>query len=101
MRARYTKLGDRVDKGKVPILHRCRRADGEGRIWCAVLDRVLKRPVVSTVVAGGLLVALMIPAFAIHTNNPGLAGLPQDLKTRHPGAEEAEMPDPFDEVQGG
>jgi uncharacterized membrane protein YdfJ with MMPL/SSD domain len=77
--ALLSKLGDRVEKGKVPILHRLRRADGEGRIWGAVLDRVLKRPVVSTAVAGGLLVALMIPAFAIHTNNPGLAGLPQDL----------------------
>jgi RND superfamily putative drug exporter len=77
--ALLSKLGDRVEKGKIPILHRLRRADGEGRIWGAVLDRVLRRPVLATVAAGGLLVALAIPAFAIHTNNPGLAGLPQNL----------------------
>jgi uncharacterized membrane protein YdfJ with MMPL/SSD domain len=77
--ALLSKLGDRVEKGRIPILHRFRRADGEGRIWGAVLDRVLRRPVVAVVVSAGLLVALAVPAFSIHTNNPGLAGLPQDL----------------------
>jgi RND superfamily putative drug exporter len=77
--ALLSKLGDRVEKGRIPILHRLRRADGEGRIWGAVLDRVLRRPILSAVLAGGLLVALAVPAFAIHTNNPGLAGLPQNL----------------------
>ncbi len=77
--ALLSKLGDRVEKGRIPILHRLRRADGEGRVWGAVLDRVLRRPVVAVVAAGGLLVALAVPAFAIHTNNPGLAGLPQNL----------------------
>jgi uncharacterized membrane protein YdfJ with MMPL/SSD domain len=77
--ALLSKLGDRVEKGRIPILHRLGRADGEGRIWGAVLDRVLRRPVLAVVVSGGLLVALAVPAFSIHTNNPGLAGLPQDL----------------------
>ncbi len=72
-------LGDRIEKGRIPFLHRLRRADGESRVWGAVLDRVLRRPVLSVAVAGGLLVALTIPAFSLHTNNPGLAGLPQDL----------------------
>jgi uncharacterized membrane protein YdfJ with MMPL/SSD domain len=77
--ALLSKLGDRVEKGRIPLLHRLRRADGEGRFWGAVLERVLRRPVVSAIAAGGLLVALAVPAFSIHTNDPGLSGLPQDL----------------------
>src|SRR3954465_10731861 len=37
-------LGHRVDKGRIPFLHRVRRADGESRVWNAVLSRVLRRP---------------------------------------------------------
>ena len=32
------KLGDRVEKGRVPFLHRLRRKDGESRFWGAILD---------------------------------------------------------------
>ncbi len=31
------KLGDRVEKGRVPFLHRLRRKDGESRVWGAIL----------------------------------------------------------------
>jgi RND superfamily putative drug exporter len=77
--ALLSKLGDRVEKGRIPFLSRLRRTNGEGRMWGFVLDRVLRRPGLSVAAAGGLLVALTIPAFSLHTNNPGLAGLPQDL----------------------
>jgi uncharacterized membrane protein YdfJ with MMPL/SSD domain len=40
------KLGDRVEKGRIPFVDRLRRKDGESRLWGAVLDRVLRRPVV-------------------------------------------------------
>ena len=41
------RLGDRVEKGRIPFVHRLRRKDGESRFWGAILDRVLRRPVVS------------------------------------------------------
>ena len=76
-----SKLGDKVEKGRVPIIGRMRhRNHGESRVWGFVLDRVLRRPVVSLVVAGGLLVALSIPALNMHTVNPGVAGMPKDLE---------------------
>ena len=54
-----SKLGDKVEKGRVPIIGRMRhRNHGESRVWGWILDRVLRRPVVSLVVAGGILVAL-------------------------------------------
>ncbi len=71
-----SKLGDRVDRGRVPFIGRLRRTDGEGRIWGAILDRVLRRPVVSVVLAGGLLLALAAPALQMTTVQPGIDTFP-------------------------
>jgi len=69
-----------TEKGRVPwVAKRRHKTRGESRVWAAILDRVLKRPLVSAIVAGGLLVALTIPAFSMHTLNPGITGLPRDL----------------------
>ena len=65
------KLGDRVEKGRIPFVHRLRRKDGESRFWGAILDRVLRRPVVSAVAAGAVLVALTVPAFPLNTATTG------------------------------
>ena len=65
-------LGDKVDKLRVPFLHRRRRSDGGGRMWSAILDRVLRRPLVSVVLAGGLLLALAAPALHMHIAEPGI-----------------------------
>src|SRR3954447_7304548 len=70
-----------TEKGRVPwIATRRHRTRGESRVWGAVIDRVLKRPIVAVVLAGGLLVALAIPAFSMHTMNPGIAGLPRNIE---------------------
>ena len=61
------RLGDKIEKGRVPFLHRLKSKDGEGRVWGAILDRVLRRPVLSFVAASAVLVALMIPAFQLNT----------------------------------
>jgi uncharacterized membrane protein YdfJ with MMPL/SSD domain len=66
------KLGDRVEKGRIPFLHRLRRKDGDSRFWGAILDRVLRRPVFSAVAATAVLVALTIPAFSLNTTSTGL-----------------------------
>ena len=67
-----SKLGDRVDRGRVPFISRLRRTDGEGRLWGAILDRVLRRPVLSVILAGGLLLALAAPALRLTTVQPGI-----------------------------
>ncbi|HET9242523.1 MAG TPA: MMPL family transporter, partial [Gaiella sp.] len=72
-------LGDRVDRGRVPFVNRLRRDDGQGRIWGAIVTRVLRRPVVSVVVAGGLLLALAVPALELRTVQAGVESFPQDL----------------------
>jgi len=60
-------LGDRVDKGRIPFLHRLRRTDGDSRVWSWILDKVLRRPAISAVLATGLLVVMALPAFGMHT----------------------------------
>ncbi len=72
-------LGDRVDKGRVPFTKGLRRPAGESRFWSALVDRVMRRPVLSVLLAGGLLVALSIPALSMTTTQTGTDDLPRDL----------------------
>ncbi|HUO71746.1 MAG TPA: MMPL family transporter [Solirubrobacteraceae bacterium] len=77
--ALLSKLGDRVMTGRVPFVARRRERNPEPQVWGAVVDGVLRRPVVAVVVAGGAVIALVIPAFGLHTSVPGLQGLPSGL----------------------
>ena len=77
--ALLSKLGDRVDRGRVPLVGRIGRNGGESRIWGAIIDRVLRRPLLSTVLAGGLLLALAAPALQIRMAMPGPDTFPQSL----------------------
>jgi uncharacterized membrane protein YdfJ with MMPL/SSD domain len=65
------RLGDKVEKGRIPFVHRLRSKNGESRFWGAVLDRVLRRPVVSALAAGAVLIALTVPAFSLATAETG------------------------------
>jgi uncharacterized membrane protein YdfJ with MMPL/SSD domain len=71
-------LGDRVERGRVPLISRLRN-DGESRIWAVILTRVLRRPVVSVVLAGGLLLALAVPALQLRPVQAGVETYPQSL----------------------
>ncbi|HVY96554.1 MAG TPA: MMPL family transporter [Solirubrobacterales bacterium] len=72
-------LGDRVEKGHVPLVGRL-KSGGEGsRVWSALIDRVLRRPLLAGGLALGALVVLAIPAFGLRTSNTGVDGLPKDL----------------------
>jgi RND superfamily putative drug exporter len=74
-----SKLGDRVDRGRIPFLRRIASRDGESRFWSAIVGAVLRHPVVWGGFAAALLIALAIPAFRLHTVNSGVQGLPRDL----------------------
>jgi RND superfamily putative drug exporter len=72
-------LGDRVEKGRIPFLHRLRSRDGESRIWKAVIDRVMRRPKIAAAISAGLLVALSLPVLGMHTALPGLDSYSRDI----------------------
>jgi uncharacterized membrane protein YdfJ with MMPL/SSD domain len=64
-----------LEKGRVPwVAKRRHKTGGESRVWGAVLTAVLKRPLVSVVLAGGLLVALSVPALGLQFKNSGYDG---------------------------
>jgi RND superfamily putative drug exporter len=70
-----------TEKGRVPwVAKRRHKNKGESKVWGAILDRVLARPLLSAILAGGLLLALSIPAFSMKTVNPGVEGLPRSLE---------------------
>ena len=73
-------LGDRVEKGRVPFLHRAQRGDGDSRLWGWILDRVLARPALFAVLSAGLLVAIALPALSLRTSQIPPEALPQNLK---------------------
>ncbi|MET8410923.1 MMPL family transporter [Streptomyces sp. NPDC005195] len=71
-------LGERVEKGRIPFLHRDKRGTGDrrdngrpgeegSRFWGAVLRVVLARPGLSLVVAAGVLLAIASPALGMKT----------------------------------
>src|SRR4051812_37123422 len=72
-------LGDRVEKGRIPVVGRRRRPAGQSRFWTALTTRVMARPLLSVVLAGGLLVALAIPAFQMKAVTSGVNDLPQSI----------------------
>jgi uncharacterized membrane protein YdfJ with MMPL/SSD domain len=68
--ATLSKLGHKLEKGRVPLIGRLRNRGGLG-LWSRLLDRVLRRPLVSAVLATAVLVALAAPVLGIQTSLGG------------------------------
>jgi uncharacterized membrane protein YdfJ with MMPL/SSD domain len=72
------RLGDKVDRLRVPFIGR-RRGNGQGRFWARIVDRVMRRPVVWAALSAGLLIALAIPAAQLRLQTGGPDSFPQSL----------------------
>jgi len=79
--ALLSKLGDRIEKGRIPYLHRLRREGAENRVWAAVLTPALRRPLASAIAATALLVVLASPLLHVHTATSGFDSLPNGIPT--------------------
>jgi putative drug exporter of the RND superfamily len=76
-------LGDRVNGLRIPFFGRAAdQAGREGRVWGAIVDRVMRRPVASLVLAAGVLLALAAPVLALDTGTSGAATLPDRFESR-------------------
>jgi uncharacterized membrane protein YdfJ with MMPL/SSD domain len=78
--ALLSKLGDRVDRGRVPLVDRIKARVARANLWSRVLDRVLRRPLVSALVSAGVLVALAVPALGIQTSLGGIEDKSRELE---------------------
>jgi RND superfamily putative drug exporter len=74
-----SKLGDNIERARVPFIGKRKREGGESKVWAAILDPVLRHPWISSVISAGALLALCIPVLGMHTSLPGIKSLPQDL----------------------
>jgi uncharacterized membrane protein YdfJ with MMPL/SSD domain len=63
-------LGSKIDRGRIPFLPHLHTDRADSRFWTAVIGRVLRRPVVSCVLATALLVGLAIPALWLRVSTP-------------------------------
>jgi RND superfamily putative drug exporter len=77
--ALLSRLGDKVDRLRIPLVAGLGRADGESRIWGAIVDRVLRRPALSATLAGGLLLTLAAPALQLRLAPQGAESFPKSL----------------------
>ena len=77
--ALLSKLGDRVNRGRVPFMRSPDQRVGESRLWGAILGPVLRRPVVSAILAAGVLIALAVPALRLQTTQGSTEALPRSL----------------------
>jgi RND superfamily putative drug exporter len=86
-------LGPRIDRGRIPFLPRW-RIDRNGGVWGAIVDRVLRRPVLAATLSCGFLVALAVPALGMRVSKPssdalsaaGQSSLARQITSQFPGA---------------
>jgi RND superfamily putative drug exporter len=79
--ALLSKLGDRVEKGKIPYLNRLRRDSGENRVWKRILTPALRRPALAAALSAGALLLLAVPVLSLHTAESGLDAMPDSART--------------------
>src|SRR5213080_3878733 len=76
-----SRLGDKVERGKIPFLHRLRRPSGDNRFWKAILTPALRRPGIAAAIATAALVTMALPVLHIHPSQSGLDALPNSAPT--------------------
>ncbi len=78
-------MGDRVDALRIPFLGRLAAAAKRRRgrpLWDRLAYAVMRRPIVSLVIAVGLLVAAAVPNIGINTGSSSLSNLPPGTRAR-------------------
>ena len=76
-------MGDNINRLGLPSIGRLKGSgdvDARGGVWDKVSYAVMRRPVASLVLAGGLLLLLTIPLFTIKTGLSGVSTFPEDLR---------------------
>src|SRR5579863_9617815 len=61
-----------TDRGRIPFLGRRRTVARESRFWGALARAVVRRPLAWGGLAAAALIALAVPAFSLHLEDPGI-----------------------------
>ena len=73
-------MGDRVDSLPVPFLGR--NSQDSGRFWTWVTRAVMRRPVLSLVLSGGLLIAAASPVLDLNLGASGIVTFPDSMRSK-------------------
>jgi uncharacterized membrane protein YdfJ with MMPL/SSD domain len=79
--ALLSRLGDKVERGGIPLLRRNGKRSGDSRVWAAILRPVLRHPIVSVTGSVAVLLCLAIPALSMHKALPSMADMPPSFQT--------------------
>jgi uncharacterized membrane protein YdfJ with MMPL/SSD domain len=77
--ALLARLGDLVNRGRIPFLHRVLGGRRSPRFWPWVMRPVLRRPALAAALSAGALLALAVPALSLHTQLPSFTDLPPGI----------------------
>ena len=77
--ALLARFGHRIDRPRVPLLHRLRQSDGQSRLWPALMRIVLSRPAVSLSLGVLIMLGLALPGLSMQLRNSGSDSLPRSL----------------------
>ena len=78
-------LGDRINKLSIPVISKAQTNfddSGSGGFWTVISRAVMGRPVISLVLAGGLLIAAVVFFFDIRTGASGVASFPDGIESK-------------------
>ncbi len=78
-------IGDRIDSLRIALSRRkpdLDQANDRRGFWEWISDTIMRRPVVSVVLAGGLLVAAAVPVVGISTGMAGISTFPDDTQSK-------------------
>ena len=78
-------LGDGINRLTIPLIGRTQARFDQtkpGGVWDRISRGVMRQPVVSLILAGGLLVAALIPFFDINTGSAGVSDFPDGIESK-------------------
>jgi len=75
-------LGDRVNALRIPWIGRNLGGAQEGRFWGGIVRGVMKRPLLSLLTFGALLLAAAVPAYNLSLGASGVSTLPDRLESK-------------------
>ncbi|MHB8060682.1 MAG: MMPL family transporter, partial [Gaiellaceae bacterium] len=79
--ALLSRLGDKVERGRIPFLRRSGKQGGDSRLWSAILHPVLRHPFASVLCSTAVLLCLAIPALSMRTAIPSMVDMPSSFQT--------------------
>ena len=70
-------LGDRVDRGRVPVLGRPRPTGGG--LWARLVEAVVHRPIISAAASAAVLIILAAPVTHLRLGNSDITSFPESI----------------------